>query len=146
MKAVILAGGRGTRLSEETSLRPKPMVEIGGIAAAEALATAARDNDDEVAALLLPAGAIGDRFGRKGFLQAGLVLFAVDDLLDDINTDAMTPAWVCFDHDHVAAEFEYRHAQPQLAANQTLTGPVVNLNPIFVYVTLPAAIGQPSCL
>lgn len=30
MKAVILAGGRGTRLAEETSLRPKPMVEIGG--------------------------------------------------------------------------------------------------------------------
>ena len=30
MKAVILAGGFGTRLSEETELRPKPMVEIGG--------------------------------------------------------------------------------------------------------------------
>ncbi|RBL85859.1 glucose-1-phosphate cytidylyltransferase [Streptomyces cavourensis] len=30
MKAVILAGGLGTRISEETSLRPKPMVEIGG--------------------------------------------------------------------------------------------------------------------
>lgn len=30
MKAVILAGGYGTRLSEETKVRPKPMVEIGG--------------------------------------------------------------------------------------------------------------------
>jgi glucose-1-phosphate cytidylyltransferase len=30
MKVVILAGGFGTRLSEETILRPKPMVEIGG--------------------------------------------------------------------------------------------------------------------
>ncbi len=31
MEAVILAGGMGTRLREETELRPKPMVEIGGI-------------------------------------------------------------------------------------------------------------------
>ena len=31
MKAVILAGGFGSRLSEETALRPKPMVEIGGM-------------------------------------------------------------------------------------------------------------------
>jgi glucose-1-phosphate cytidylyltransferase len=30
MKAVILSGGLGTRLSEETHLRPKPMIEIGG--------------------------------------------------------------------------------------------------------------------
>ena len=30
MKAVILAGGMGTRISEESSVRPKPMIEIGG--------------------------------------------------------------------------------------------------------------------
>lgn len=30
MRVIILAGGRGTRLAEETTIRPKPMVEIGG--------------------------------------------------------------------------------------------------------------------
>src|SRR5512136_1679041 len=30
MKVVLLAGGQGTRISEETAIRPKPMVEIGG--------------------------------------------------------------------------------------------------------------------
>jgi len=30
MKVVILAGGKGTRFSEETALRPKPMIEVGG--------------------------------------------------------------------------------------------------------------------
>ena len=30
MKAVILAGGLGTRLSEETHLKPKPLIDIGG--------------------------------------------------------------------------------------------------------------------
>mgnify|MGYP004007172041 FL=1 len=31
MKVVILAGGFGTRISEETHLKPKPMIEIGGM-------------------------------------------------------------------------------------------------------------------
>ena len=30
MKVVLLAGGKGTRISEESQYRPKPMVEIGG--------------------------------------------------------------------------------------------------------------------
>ena len=30
MKTIILCGGLGTRISEETQLKPKPMVEIGG--------------------------------------------------------------------------------------------------------------------
>ena len=30
MKVIILAGGLGTRISEETYLKPKPMIEIGG--------------------------------------------------------------------------------------------------------------------
>jgi glucose-1-phosphate cytidylyltransferase len=31
MKAVILAGGLGTRFAEETDVKPKPMIEIGGM-------------------------------------------------------------------------------------------------------------------
>ena len=31
MKAVILAGGLGTRISEETESKPKPMIDIGGM-------------------------------------------------------------------------------------------------------------------
>ena len=31
MKLVILAGGAGTRISEESSIRPKPLIEIGGM-------------------------------------------------------------------------------------------------------------------
>ena len=30
MKVVILAGGKGTRISEESQIKPKPMIEIGG--------------------------------------------------------------------------------------------------------------------
>src|SRR6185503_9279436 len=35
----------------------------------------------------------------RGELDLTMDQIRVEDLLDDINTDAMTPAWVCFDHD-----------------------------------------------
>ena len=35
----------------------------------------------------------------SGELNLTMKELSVADLLDDINTDAMTPAWVCFDHD-----------------------------------------------
>ena len=31
MKVVLLAGGKGTRIAEESTIRPKPMIEIGGM-------------------------------------------------------------------------------------------------------------------
>ena len=35
----------------------------------------------------------------RGELDLKMEDLSVEDLLDDINTDAMTPAWVCFDHE-----------------------------------------------
>src|SRR5262245_45308579 len=42
------------------------------------------------AALLIPAGALGDRLGRKGVLIAGLALFAVANLVSALATDVAT--------------------------------------------------------
>ena len=56
-KAVILAGGFGTRLMEETDVRPKPMVEIGGITV--------RDVD----ALVLPDEALSENLLGLSFLS-----------------------------------------------------------------------------
>ncbi|EAQ80404.1 glucose-1-phosphate cytidylyltransferase [Blastopirellula marina] len=57
-KVVILAGGRGTRLAEETSLRPKPMVEIGGVPIlAHILATYAHFGHQD---FLIACGYMGD--------------------------------------------------------------------------------------
>src|SRR5207237_854954 len=44
----------------------------------------------------------------RGELDLRMTDLRVEDLLDDINTDAMTPAWVCFDYDpHVIARNAY---------------------------------------
>src|SRR5438045_9667804 len=44
----------------------------------------------------------------RGELDLQMKNLRVEDLLDDINTDAMAPAWVCFDYDpHIIAKIAY---------------------------------------
>ena len=61
----------------------------------------------------------------KAQLYEGLELkmadLSVDDLLDDINTDVMTPAWVCFDHEP-AAIAENAFSSPKLFPKLILGG------------------------
>src|ERR1051326_3940523 len=55
----------------------------------------------------------------RGELDLQMTDLSVDDLLDDINTDAMTPAWVCFDH------------RPEDIARNAYAGLVVNGERLF---------------
>ena len=55
----------------------------------------------------------------RGELDLTMDDVTVDDLLDDINTDAMTPAWVCFDH------------KPEDIARQAYAGHIVDGEPVF---------------
>ena len=55
----------------------------------------------------------------RGELDLRMADLRVDDLLDDINTDAMTPAWVCFDH------------KPEDIARNAYAGLVVNGERLF---------------
>src|SRR5687768_18446808 len=64
-----------------------------------------------------------------GELDLQMKDLTVDDLLDDINTDAMTPAWVCFDY------------KPEDIARNAYAGLIVNGERLF-----PAdEIGRASC-
>src|SRR5918997_1930476 len=54
-----------------------------------------------------------------GELDLQMKELSVDDLLDDINTDAMTPAWVCFDH------------KPEDIARNAYAGLIVNGERLF---------------
>lgn len=73
LRAAILAGGRGSRLSEETSERPKPMVEIGG------------------APILWH---IMELYGRQGFDEFTIALGYMGDVIED---------WFRAHHDRVDA-------------------------------------------
>src|SRR5512144_423622 len=55
----------------------------------------------------------------RGELDLQMKDLRVDDLLDDINTDAMTPAWVCFDH------------KPEDVARNAYAGLIVNGERLF---------------
>src|SRR6187455_3335670 len=55
----------------------------------------------------------------KGELDLRMKDLRVEDLLDDINTDAMTPAWVCFDH------------RPEDIARNAYAGLIVNRERLF---------------
>src|ERR1043166_9279444 len=55
----------------------------------------------------------------RGELDLQMTDLSVDDLLDDINTDAMTPAWVCFDH------------RPEDIARNAYAGLIVNGERLF---------------
>jgi glucose-1-phosphate cytidylyltransferase len=77
MKVVILAGGLGTRLAEETSVRPKPMVEIGGYPILwHIMRTYARHGFNDFAIAL----------GYKGEMIKDYFLH-YDDLQNDIHLD-----------------------------------------------------------
>src|SRR5256885_1015445 len=62
----------------------------------------------------------------RGELDLQMKDLRVDDLLDDINTDAMTPAWVCFDH------------KPEDIARNAYAGLIVNGERLFERAALRA--------
>jgi glucose-1-phosphate cytidylyltransferase len=84
MKAVILCGGRGTRLGEETQIRPKPMVDVGGKPILSHILEIYRAHGvrDFVLALGYKGEIIRDYFDRATCSRMGIALEAVDTGLD----------------------------------------------------------------
>jgi glucose-1-phosphate cytidylyltransferase len=93
MKVAILAGGLGTRLAEETTLRPKPMVEIGGRPILWHIMNiyAAHGFDDFVVACGYRGEVIKDYFRHLYFQSADLMINLMDGSYKALN--AQGPAW-----------------------------------------------------
>jgi glucose-1-phosphate cytidylyltransferase len=84
MKAVILAGGRGTRLQEETDVIPKPMVRVGGIPLIEHIMRiyAAHGVSDFVVALGYRGEIIKEYFARRHLQRPDLTIEMRDRTVD----------------------------------------------------------------
>jgi glucose-1-phosphate cytidylyltransferase len=84
MKAVILAGGLGTRMGSETNHRPKPMVEVGGIPLIYHLMAmcAAQGVDEFVVALGYKAAAIKDYFLHFNAIQHDITVDLASGAVD----------------------------------------------------------------
>lgn len=93
MKVVILAGGLGTRLAEETTLRPKPMVEIGGKPILWHIMNgyAHHGFDDFVVACGYRGEVIKDYFRHLYFQSADLMINLTDGTFQALN--AQGPRW-----------------------------------------------------
>jgi glucose-1-phosphate cytidylyltransferase len=93
MKVAILAGGLGTRLSEETTVRPKPMVEIGGKPILWHLMNiyAAHGFDDFIIACGYKGEIIKDYFRQLYYQSADLVVDLENGSFTTVNPQ--TPKW-----------------------------------------------------
>ena len=95
MNIVILAGGFGTRLAEETDVRPKPMVEIGGYPILWHLMKLCADQD--FSKFYIALGYKGDKSSEKELLRylydedEGVRIYAVSALAKIMGKDAASP-------------------------------------------------------
>src|SRR5215210_9007270 len=93
VKAVILAGGLGTRISEETTLKPKPMVEIGGRPILWHIMKlySAHGVNDFVVCLGYKAEVVKDFFLNYHVRQADLTVHVAEDRVEVHDAAAVEP-------------------------------------------------------
>jgi glucose-1-phosphate cytidylyltransferase len=92
MKAVILAGGLGTRISEETAVRPKPMIEIGGKPILwHILKTYSRFGINDFVICLGYKGYVIKEFFANYFMHAADVTFCINENRMEVHDNTTEP-------------------------------------------------------